>query len=307
MKTRIKTTMLLLSLISSCVYGQRGIGTNTPNEAAILELQSTTKGFLMPRMNETERDLINITAVDVGLLVYCTDCDPVGVYVYTQPSYQWQVDEGELGSWTLLDGRETTIVSLPNVTVEVPSGSGGETLTFLRHNLGANYTLDPDNPVRAIHGNYYQWGRKEVVADASTTSPAITDWNTVNAVNGSWLDGIKTANDPCPSGFRVPTRANWAAVIANSPTVSRTGGTWSDDGNFGRALHFENGTDKLTLPVAGNRMHSGGTLDNRGNTGFYWSSSVTTAQAHSLYFDLINESTADQTRTHGFSVRCVKE
>jgi hypothetical protein len=47
MKTILKMTMLLL-LVSSGVYGQRGIGTNTPDKAAILELASTSKGFYHP-------------------------------------------------------------------------------------------------------------------------------------------------------------------------------------------------------------------------------------------------------------------
>ena len=56
-----------------------GIGTVSPNSSAILELSATTKGFLPPRMTETER--LAITSPTIGLMVYQTD-EPDGVYVY---------------------------------------------------------------------------------------------------------------------------------------------------------------------------------------------------------------------------------
>jgi uncharacterized protein (TIGR02145 family) len=70
MKTIFKTTILLLLLVSSGVYGQRGIGTNTPDPAAILELASTSKGFLPPRMSTTERN--GISTPPAGLVIYNT-------------------------------------------------------------------------------------------------------------------------------------------------------------------------------------------------------------------------------------------
>ena len=56
-----------------------GIGTVTPDASAILDLSATTKGFLPPRMTETER--LAIASPTIGLMVYQTD-EPDGVYVY---------------------------------------------------------------------------------------------------------------------------------------------------------------------------------------------------------------------------------
>jgi uncharacterized protein (TIGR02145 family) len=69
MKTIFKTTIMLL-LVSSGVYGQRGIGTNSPDTSAILELASTSKGFLPPRMSTTERN--GISTPPTGLVIYNT-------------------------------------------------------------------------------------------------------------------------------------------------------------------------------------------------------------------------------------------
>jgi hypothetical protein len=55
-----------------------GIGTITPDGTSILDLTSTTKGFLPPRMREFERD--DIVSPAVGLMVYNTDTDEINVY-----------------------------------------------------------------------------------------------------------------------------------------------------------------------------------------------------------------------------------
>lgn len=48
-----------------------GIGTATPDSNAILELKSTNKGFMMPRMNTSQRDAI--VTPNQGLQIYNTD------------------------------------------------------------------------------------------------------------------------------------------------------------------------------------------------------------------------------------------
>ncbi|UPZ17914.1 hypothetical protein [Flavobacterium humidisoli] len=50
-----------------------GIGTGTPNQSAILELKSNTRGFLPPKLTKSERDQINNPAT--SLVIYCTNCN----------------------------------------------------------------------------------------------------------------------------------------------------------------------------------------------------------------------------------------
>ena len=54
--------------------GNVGIGITTPNASAQLDLSSTTKGFLPPRMTSVQMNLINSPAE--GLTIYCTNCLP---------------------------------------------------------------------------------------------------------------------------------------------------------------------------------------------------------------------------------------
>ena len=58
------------------ILAQVGIGTSNPHASAALEIQSTSKGFLFPRMTEVARDAISNIAT--GLTIYCTDCGTSG-------------------------------------------------------------------------------------------------------------------------------------------------------------------------------------------------------------------------------------
>ena len=74
---------LLFGLSSSklSAQGAQKIGENpfTLNPSAIFEIESSTKGFLPPRMTETQR--LAIATASIGLIVYQTDSTE-GLYVY---------------------------------------------------------------------------------------------------------------------------------------------------------------------------------------------------------------------------------
>jgi trimeric autotransporter adhesin len=59
--------------------GAAGIGTVTPNASSLLEVKSTSKGVLIPRMTLTQRNAI--TSPATGLLIYQTNSTP-GFYYY---------------------------------------------------------------------------------------------------------------------------------------------------------------------------------------------------------------------------------
>jgi hypothetical protein len=59
--------------------GGIGVGTTSPLPSAVLDINSTTQGFLPPRMTNAQRLAISLPAV--GLMVYCTDATE-GLYIY---------------------------------------------------------------------------------------------------------------------------------------------------------------------------------------------------------------------------------
>ncbi|MCE2823004.1 MAG: fibrobacter succinogenes major paralogous domain-containing protein [Saprospiraceae bacterium] len=180
---------------------------------------------------------------------------------------------------------------------------------FMCHNLGAaNTCADPFTPSWEINGGYWQWGRSAEAAAGPTAtnakSGAVSGWNTTSAANGSWADGSKTASDPCPNRYRVPTKAQWDGVIANNTQTSV--GSFSDSAtNYGAGVKFG---DQLMLPAAGYRVNGNGALDDRGLYGIYWSSTENgDSNAWILGFGNSDAGTYSYYRAFGLSVRCVAE
>ena len=78
MKTTISSFLLLL-FTSTLSYAQVAVNTDNsaPGNSAMLDVKSTTKGFLAPRMTYAERNAI--ASPSEGLLVYCTNCKTDGL------------------------------------------------------------------------------------------------------------------------------------------------------------------------------------------------------------------------------------
>jgi len=141
--------------------------------------------------------------------------------------------------------------------------------------------------------------------EADANDDEISGWDESYAPDGAWSDAYKTADDPCPAGYRVPTETQWEGVSKNN--TQYIVGTWSDDySNYSSARFFG---DDLMLPAAGYRYSSSGSLSSRGDIGNYWSSTgySSSSTAWNLYFNSSYASMYSYYRSYGFSVRCVAE
>ncbi|GGM95183.1 hypothetical protein GCM10010967_30730 [Dyadobacter beijingensis] len=85
MKNLLLTFVLFSSILfTNIAFAQVGMGTLTPNSSAELDITSTSKGLLIPRMKLSERNLIASPAD--GLLIYQTDNTPG---FYFRQGAQW--------------------------------------------------------------------------------------------------------------------------------------------------------------------------------------------------------------------------
>jgi uncharacterized protein (TIGR02145 family) len=173
-----------------------------------------------------------------------------------------------------------------------------------------------------VYGNYYQWGNNLALSATAATennwsSTAITTAGSPGYFNSSynnvWGDGgAKGVNDPCPSGWRVPSTTQWQSIANGNTTVfslnttgvvttpSTNKWTWKETTTKGVQIG-----DFLFLPAAGYR-YSVSTVYNHGTDGLYWSRTPNGTQAYSLSFFSNGVYPAGSVpRNYGFSVRCV--
>ncbi|MFM6915694.1 MAG: hypothetical protein ACKOUQ_12540 [Aquirufa sp.] len=98
----------LICFISWGAFAQTGIGTTTPNASAKLEVYSTSKGFLPPRISLTGTlDVSTISSPATGLVIFNTvsaGTTPTnvipGYYYYDGTKWNQLIDQGSLNSFS---------------------------------------------------------------------------------------------------------------------------------------------------------------------------------------------------------------
>ncbi len=114
-----KITILALAVTISITIFTQGVGVNESGAAAdgsaILDVSSTTKGLLVPRMTQTQRNAISSPAT--GLLIFQTDNTP-GYYYYTG------------SAWTALNTTGTDDQTIAEVLTEGSSANDAQTLSI---------------------------------------------------------------------------------------------------------------------------------------------------------------------------------
>lgn len=194
-----------------------------------------------------------------------------------------------------------------------PSGTVCNTATgqiWMDRNLGASQVATSPTD-EAAFGHLYQWGRgpdghqlrtssetsgtsdtdqpghNEFIVDYSDEEPY--DWRIPQ--NDDLWQGINGINNPCPSGFRIPTRQEWENEL----------GSWSSNDASGAY------NSPLKLVLAGARSGYNGNIQYSGQFGFYTSSSVNDYSTYRMRFASNSALIIGGLRNGGNSVRCIKD
>ena len=266
-----------------------------------VEIASTTQVFLPTHMTTAQRDVI--ASPEAGLTMYNTT-------VNCLQSWNGTLWDDGCGSTvpTYAAGSVFCATVVGTTVVEVTNSSTGK--IWMDRNLGATQVATSSTDANS-YGDLYQWGRKSdghqcrnSVTTATLSSsdqpghgefikaPSFpNDWRSPQNTN-LW-QGVNGVNNPCPSLYRLPTDAELDAERAS----------WGV-GNQNATGAF---ASPLKLLVAGGRLGSNGVLFNVGTNGFYWSSTVSSTNARSLFFNSSNASMSTNIRALGLSVRCLKD
>lgn len=124
---RLVLTYLLYLMLPIGVFAQIGIGTILPNLTSGLDISSSSKGVLMPRLTTLQRNAI--TAPTQSLTVFDTDVNIY--YYYSSTNASWtpinvcSVKNIPTGGIYILkendNGRILDFTSFSSITVQVPS------------------------------------------------------------------------------------------------------------------------------------------------------------------------------------------
>ncbi len=189
---------------------------------------------------------------------------------------------------------------------------------WLDRNLGANRACQSSIDWQC-YGDFFQWGRDSdghqlITWTDSTTGVAVNgvtselssldvpghsnfitsfvspyDWR--NPQNNNLWQGVDGVNNPCPSGWRVPTETE----------LTNEMNSWSEQNSIGAF-------NSLKLPLNSSRNGDGEVNGYYAETeGHLWSSSINGLKSRRLHWYLYGATMADNDRVNGFSVRCILE
>ena len=278
----MKQTFLLIAvlLVISVVSAQSvGVGTTAPNASAQLDINSTTKGFLPPRMTAIQR--LAISSPAEGLLVYQTDY-PAGYYYY------------KYGTWSPI----AITTHYPSVSIctqkwmdknlDVITYSNGDTIPYVTDPVtwsslttGAWCYYNNDPSTNATYGKLYNW---YAVNDSRGLAPL--GWHIPSDVELSTLETCLGGASIAGGKMKVEGTTTW-----QSPNTGAT-----------------NSSGFAALP-GGIRINTGAFTD-VGTFGYWWSSTqdvALSAWGRFLFYISANIDRYNFPKNMGLSVRCLRD
>jgi uncharacterized protein (TIGR02145 family) len=290
MKTSMLLTMMLLSALFMETNAQVGIGTTSPDASALLDVNSTTKGLLVPRMTQSQREAIASPAA--GLLVYQTS-SPAGYYYYN--GSLWNLlnikAEGSVGQVIDSDGNIYPTVVIGNQE-------------WIAANLRVTHFRNGESIPKVT----------TTAAWAAMTTAAYCWYSNDSVANGVYgiLYNWFTVNDSrllCPDGWHVATNTEWNTLATYLGGATVAGGTMK------RAMLWNSPNTGATNSsgfsgLPGGWRSGAGNFSYLGSDGYFWTAtqfSGTGSYTWYLEYDDAEVHSSQASKVLGHSVRCIKD
>jgi uncharacterized protein (TIGR02145 family) len=260
--------------------GNVGIGILSPAASAQLDVSSTTKGFLPPRMTIAQRSVI--TSPVAGLMIWCIDCNQLQVY------------DGSV--WQNIGGTKAV---LPSITIC--------SQVWMDKNLDVNKYRNGDPIPKVTDADTW----------AALTTGAYCYYNndsaTYAATYGKQYNWY-AVNDPrglAPEGWHVPTDFEWTTLSTCLGGVGVAGGAMKEMGTTHWTTPNTGATNisGFTGLPGGSRLLNG-TFGSVGFYGNWWCSSedyTTNALTRDLEYSSDNINMNSLNKRYGLSVRCLRD
>ncbi len=269
MKNLLLVITLLLIVLPNYLFAQGGVGINNdnsiPDNSAMLDVKSTNKGLLAPRMTMMQRDAI--VAPATGLLIYQTNAT-AGFYVYDGAAWVAVTPAAAAGGtdWTV-NGNDVYNVNTGNVGIGTTTPSGAklnvegtgavassrtiEYRAYVYDNAG-NFTGSPDgsvgstnfsipsdiaNSATAVNLTINLGGNVEGNFGFGVRGYAYIEGTNI-AMDINAATGVDGCGDPNNGGVYYPTVATAIDVTALVTGLSTLTLTAEDAGGAGAGSNF---------------------------------------------------------------------
>ena len=299
----MKTFSFLMTaflLFNSVIFAQVGISSDntSPDPSAMLDVKSTSKGFLPPRMSTTQMYLI--PSPSAGLMVFNTTLSMICWYNGTAWVLLDNNDGKSCGSVSyggktynsVIIGFQCWMNENLNIGVSI-AGSQNQTNngTIERYCYGNNPALCD------IYGGLYQWGEMVQYFNGATN---LTSWSPVPTGN---VQGI------CPAGWHLPTDADWATLVNYLGGESVAGGKLKEAGTLHwMAANATNSSGFTALP--GGFRYGDGNFYFHFSNGYFYSASESAAASgwvRTMGSGNTNVGREGDDKAFGMAVRCLQD
>ncbi len=255
-----------VELMRLTATGNVGIGTTAPNSTALLELNSNSKGILIPRMTSVER--VAIVTPATGLLVYDTT---VKLFYYFDGT-QWVPLQSNLG-WLLTGNAGTSSATNYLGTIDaqhlVIKTNSLEAIRILSGNQFVGVGLTVPGSRLSVNGNFAVGASYS--SFAAPVNGAIIQGHTSIGSSGPLaidvLSSYATGSEVAVAGYSTGT--NFAAYFQNNSTGT-AGRFYKVTGSGGSALQaYTNSAanNANVVEIAGNGTGNSLNISDTGTVG----------------------------------------
>lgn len=280
-----------------------------PDPSAILDVSSSTKGLLIPRM--TASQIAAISSPTDGLQAY--NLDDGSLYIFVESAGVWK---------QVSYGSGTIVIPIPGCGDPLVDSRDGQSYNTVQINDQC-WMAENLNYGTMVYSGANQYNNSTVEKYCYNNSTSYCDnlgglyqWNEM-------MDYTTTPGGQgiCPDGWHVPTDAEWYAmenfldpsvysgstgwrgnVVGQKLKSTATGGSYNWPSNPGT------NTSGFTALPGGVRNTSGSTSGNPTN-GAFWTSTPSGSYAYyrEMYYGYNTVYRTSIPNIFGFSVRCVKD